>query len=392
MLERMLIPRIENRILVGVVSFVGIMVLLGWAAINEGGRMAALEQTYHARAIEQGAGLFANNCSSCHGVDGRGLAGRAPGLNNPQFFDHNFFTESTAEIGGLEAEKTGLTTEMNAEGTTDARKAEITARIAEIDARVAELNTQISTDVQVAIDKGYDPARPSRLENLGWGGTHESFVLTTLIHGRPVSANYWPQPMAAWSQTAGGPLRMDQLEDLVAYIENWDKGDDWTLEDLFAVNQFAIEPADPGPLLEQINLLQQSGGILPEPLGADVTAITAQLAEVTGDPARGDLLYHGTANATLGGVLGCQGCHLQATNGTGPMTDGTWTRVVEQRLQEAQYAGYTPEQYLVESIVVPQAYIVPGFQNLMPQNFGERLTIQDLADIIAYLETMNQPQ
>jgi mono/diheme cytochrome c family protein len=410
MLERMLIPTIENRILVGIVSFVGIMVLLGWAAINEGGRMAALEETYHARAIEQGAILFASNCSSCHGNDGRGLAGRAPGLNNPQFFGHDFFPEVSAEVGGLEAEKTGLTseksllnTELTAEGTTEARIAEINARIPEIDARIAEIDTQIAelnvtrtTGVQAAVDRGYDPARPSRVENLGWSGTHESFVLTTLIHGRPVSVNYWPQPMAAWAQTAGGPLRNDQLEDLVAYIENWDKGDAWSLDDLFAVNQYAIEPADPAPLLEQIQLLQQSGGILPEPVGVDVAAITAQLAEVTGDPARGDALYHGTTTATLGGVLGCQGCQLQEGAGTGPQTVGTWTRVTDERLTLPQYAGFTPEQYLVESIVAPGAYIVPtgcaggGCSNVMVANFGERLTIQDLADIIAYLETMNQ--
>lgn len=380
MLERMLIPKIENRILVGVVSFVGIMVLLGWAAINEGGRMAALEQTYHARSVEQGAALFANNCSTCHGVDGRGQAGRAPGLNNPQFFGHDFFAEGTAEIVGLEAEKTALTTELNAEGTTDARKAEITARVTEIDARVSELATQQETQVQSAIDKGYDPTRPSRLENLGWGGTHDSFVLTTLIHGRPVSSNYWPQPMAAWSQTAGGPLRMDQLEDLVAYIENWDKGDNWTLEDLFAVNQFAIEPVDPSQVV---------ASNAPPGVGTDVATVLTAVAGVTGDAARGEALYHGTERATRGGVLGCQGCHQQSANATGPMTDGTFTRVETERLAEPQFAGYTPEQYLVESILMPQAYIVPGFQNLMPQNFGDRLTDQDLADILAYLETMS---
>jgi len=44
MFERMLVGKIENRITVGLISFVLTMVFLGWAAINEGGRMAAFTQ------------------------------------------------------------------------------------------------------------------------------------------------------------------------------------------------------------------------------------------------------------------------------------------------------------------------------------------------------------
>ena len=73
------------------------------------------------------------------------------------------------------------------------------------------------------------------------------------------------------------------------------------------------------------------------------------------------------------------------------MTDGTFTRVTNERLKEAQFAGFTPEEYLIDSIVKPADYLVPGFQSLMVQNLGtEVLNAQDLADIIAYLKTMNQ--
>lgn len=394
MFERMLVGKIENRITVGLISFVLIMVFLGWAAINEGGRMQAFEQMQEARAIEQGAMLFAANCTTCHGLDGRGLAGKAPALNSPMMFGHDFFPDVTKQITDLNNEVKTLTEERNATDTTDARKTEIDTRITEINSTIGDLNAKRSADLQAAVDKGYNPNGSSynRLLEVGWTGTLESFLLTTLIHGRPVSTTYWPQSMPAWSQTAGGPLRMDQLEDIVAYIENWDKGDNWTLDDLYAVNQFPILPEDPAPYLAQIKQLQASGGILPEPVGTDVIAISEQIAQLTGDPERGNQLYHGQAKTTLTEqALPCTGCHMQAANGVGPMTDGTYTRASNERLQEAQFAGYTPEQYLIDSIVRPADYIVPGFQNVMPANFGtELLDAQDLADIMAYLQTMNQ--
>ncbi|MEZ4670227.1 MAG: c-type cytochrome [Anaerolineae bacterium] len=389
MFERMLVGGIENRITLGLISFLLTMVFLGWAAINEGGRMQAFQVMEEARSIEQGAMTFAANCTGCHGLDGRGSA-RAPGLNNPQFFDHDFFPEITKQVSDMSTEKTQLTAEQTAEGTTDTRKAEITARISEIDTTIAALNADRASKVEAAVAKGYDPARFSRLANLSWVGTHESFIQTTLIHGRPVSSHYWPQPMAAWSQIAGGPLRMDQIEDLVAYIENFDKGENWQLDDLFAVNQFAIEPVDGAPLEAQIELLQQSGGVLPTPVGTDVATVIADLANVTGDATRGSDLYHNVngAKSGLGNVLPCASCHIQSANGTGPMSDGTFTRVENERLKEPQFANYTAEQYLVESILLPNAYTVPGYTGVMPPNFGEQLTIQDLADILAYLETL----
>jgi mono/diheme cytochrome c family protein len=383
MFERMLIGSIENRITVGILAFVGMMILLGWAAINEGGRMAAFQQMEEARSIELGAYTYASNCSTCHGPDGRGGAGRAPALNNPQFFGHDFFPEITAEITSLRQEKTRLNLERGESQTTDARKAEIDTRITEIDAQIEALNIQRTSGVQAAVERGYNPDRFDRLSNVGWVGTREAFVITTLVHGRPASVSYWPQGgMVAWAQTAGGPLRMDQIEDLTAYILNWDKGDAWTVEDLFAVNQFAIEPIDPtGIVLADV----------PDAVGTDVAQVVADLAMVQGDPARGDRLYHGTANPERGGgVLGCSGCHLAEANGTGPMTAGTFTRASGERLQDPALAGYTPDQYIVESILMPGNYIVPNFTNVMLANFGDRLTLQDLADLVAYLETQNQ--
>lgn len=412
MFERMLIGRMENRVLVGVLAFVVTMILLGWAAINEGGRMVAFAESEHARTIEQGASLYVNNCTTCHGIDGRGLVGLAPGLNNPQFFGHDFFAEITKEVTALNKENTDLTkeqTELTAEQTelteelakpetTDERKAEIntrlgeistrlpeiSARLPEISARITELTTPRDTQIQAALDKGYDPARFDRLDsigstsNIGWSGTRESFILTTLIHGRPVSGAYWPRPMPTWGQIGGGPLRMDQLESLVNYIMNWDKGDGWTLDDLFAVNQFAVEPG------------AEDKSKVEDAVGTDVAAVLGQLATVTGDPERGDKLFHGLEKTAAGAgrALPCAGCHLQGSDGTGPMAGGIATRVQDVRLADPALVGFTLEQYLVDSILNPSDYIAPSFSDLMPKQFGERLQLQDLADIVAYLKTL----
>jgi len=363
MLQRLLIEKMEHRIIVGILSFLGIMVLVGWIAINENGRMQAFQAQYHARSIERGAALFNTNCASCHGNDGRGLLGIAPALNSPYLFGHSFLADIDRRIDAL-------TRERNAAGTTDERKAEIDALIADLN---SERNSRIA-QMQPAINAGYDPERPSRLANLGWSGTLHSYIYTTLVHGRPVSGLYWPQGMAAWSQTAGGPLRGDQLEDLTNYILNWDKGDRWTIDDLNAVIQHPINPVNPATVVMASV----------EAVGTNVAEIEAELVNYTGDPVNGQALYNGAAFA-------CMGCHMNAA--VAPLTQNTYPNLLNgTRLSDPALAGYTPDRYLIESIVAPNAYIVPGYPaGVMPQNFGDRLSYQDLADILAYIKSYDDP-
>lgn len=368
----------ESRILVGTVAFLATLVLVGWLAINEGGRMAAFDRQFTARSIERGATLFISQCSACHGTDGRGSA-RAPALNSPLLFGHDYMAE-------IHSERNALTAERGLEGTTDARKTEIDARLAELEQEEATA----SSAIQGAIDKGYNPDRFNRLTNVGWSGSLHNFIYTTLIGGRPTSTAYWPEPMPAWSQTAGASLRNDQLQDIVAYILNFDKGDNWTVEDLLAVNQFPKEPVDPAQvaiLQDQIEQLQQSGGVLVPMVGSTtpVADIITGLEDVTGDPVHGEQLYSGQTTQ----ALPCASCHVAAGGVTAPPLAGTFTRVQEEITTAPELAGYTPQQYLAESIIHPAAYVVPPYANVMPQNFGDLLTYQDLADLIAYLETQD---
>lgn len=408
-LQRLLIERIENRVLVGITMFLASMVLVGWVAINETGRMEAFKQQHLARSIEKGAELYTNNCSECHGPNGLGGA-RAPGLNSPHLFGVNFFASIDGEVAALQAtraqiERIQTTLAGDTSGLTSTEVARLQDELAafveqfgedavagvdqQIAAKQAERDSLL-TQMQAAVDKGYDPANPTRLGQVGWSGTLDAFILTTLVAGRPTSTSYWPQPMPAWSQAAGGPLRQDQLEDLTNYILNWGTNRSWTLEDLLAVEQYPKIPvedlglaADFEPVAADVINIQSAD--VPA-RRADIDAawerIVQDLGTVTGDPNNGQSLYNG--------ALACSACHANVS--VAPPTEGTWTRANDTRLQDPALAGYTVEHYLVESIIVPNAYIAPGYPaNAMPQNFGERLDIQQLADLLAYLQSHDEP-
>src|SRR5215470_12719913 len=81
-----LVPNFQQRVLLGTATFVGTLLLVGWVAINEPARMDVFTEQYHGRSIENGAILFLNNCSTCHGADAKGQTGVAPALDNPMLF------------------------------------------------------------------------------------------------------------------------------------------------------------------------------------------------------------------------------------------------------------------------------------------------------------------
>jgi cytochrome c2 len=115
--------------------------------------------------------------------------------------------------------------------------------------------------------------------------------------------------------------------------------------------------------------------VVSDPVGTD---LNVELPE--GDPARGDLLFHGKVN----GQFPCSACHSLQPGQTlvGPSLGEIATTAA------TRIDGYSAEQYIHESIVSPNAYTVEGFsQNIMPVTFGEQMSKQDLADLIAFLMT-----
>jgi len=195
-----------------------------------------------------------------------------------------------------------------------------------------------------------------RTVDVGWSGTLEDYIVATASSGRLASTRPDMYPgggtpaMPAFSDHFGGPLREDQIRNIAAFIMNWEE----------TAQVVEVPPTPSGPVV-----------------GTD---ITKELPE--GDAANGEQL------ATS---LGCTACHVAAPTGPAwPPKDGEpgiGTRA-QTRPQQPDYTGNAEDahQYLYEAIVAPDVYIVPGFQpGIMPKTYGNQLTDQDLADMIAYL-------
>ncbi|MDX1614727.1 MAG: cytochrome c [Candidatus Promineifilaceae bacterium] len=77
----------------------------------------------------------------------------------------------------------------------------------------------------------------------------------------------------------------------------------------------------------------------------------------------------------------CTSCHsLKAdVRVIGPSLAGVSERAA------TRTAGLSAEAYIRQSIVDPDAYVVDGFNDLMPKNFGNRFDEKELAALTAYL-------
>ena len=89
----------------------------------------------------------------------------------------------------------------------------------------------------------------------------------------------------------------------------------------------------------------------------------------------------------------CIHCHVDAI-ATRFESDGDMPNITERgevRMADPAYNGNatTNEEYILESILIPEIYIVPDTPSgaEMPTSFDELLTKQDLADLLVWLST-----
>jgi cytochrome c oxidase subunit 2 len=122
----------------------------------------------------------------------------------------------------------------------------------------------------------------------------------------------------------------------------------------------ALEPAEFEMWLEEE---ERKAGEM-KPMGTDMES---EMPE--GDATRGEQLFTD---------LSCANCH-GAQSGAGPS-------LPQIREDMHDHEGYTAEEYLRESILKPCAYETESYNcSMMPSNFGEKLDMQGLADIIEYI-------
>ena len=108
-----------------------------------------------------------------------------------------------------------------------------------------------------------------------------------------------------------------------------------------------------------------------------VGAETVRLAALDTPEARGEQLYL---------TQGCQACHsLDGTVVVGP----SWENIfgTQERLDDGDTVT-VDEEYIRNSILNPGDQVVDGFQNVMPSNFSEILSEQDVDDVIAFIRSL----
>ncbi|MEM7031596.1 MAG: c-type cytochrome [Chloroflexota bacterium] len=177
-----------------------------------------------------------------------------------------------------------------------------------------------------------------RLKELGYAGTLSSFVELTVAGGRPVSSDpgAYSEVMPTWGNQYGGPLRPDQVRDVTAFVLNWENEVDrpW---DTAAMD--AAEPID-DPFVRGMNLFNSSG---------------------------------------------CSACHVAGSYANGQVGPDVTNLYAEQG-----------EEYVRESIWDPNAVISPNCPtgpcsaNVMPQNFSELLTEEQLDDLVAFIQGLSE--
>ncbi|MEM8858713.1 MAG: cytochrome c [Chloroflexota bacterium] len=187
-----------------------------------------------------------------------------------------------------------------------------------------------------------------RLRDEGWQGSTEDYILSITMIGR--SEKGMPPFGMAYRYDQFTALTDQQIQDVTTFVLEYET---W----------FSCTPA-----LRKISFseLFPTVNSLPE-----------------GDPTAGKELYEIT--------LGCAACHgdpkVSGSNAVGPWS-GKFKNL-DDRIE-----GYTAADYVYQSIVLPNAYISPdcptgpcsGPPSGMPWNYAERMTAQELADVMAYLE------
>jgi mono/diheme cytochrome c family protein len=120
---------------------------------------------------------------------------------------------------------------------------------------------------------------------------------------------------------------------------------------------------------------------------SDADAIKAALA--AGDPVNGQKVFT-TAHNTANGTWACAQCHSVTADQARIIGPGLYNL---QAVAGTYVPGENVVEYIHNSIVNPNAFIAPGDPpfppNLMPQNWGDVLTPQELNDVIAYLLTLH---
>jgi mono/diheme cytochrome c family protein len=182
-----------------------------------------------------------------------------------------------------------------------------------------------------------------RMAETGWQDTLEAYIIASSSHGRlmatrPMYAgNETTAVMSPWLDRYGGPLREDQIRDIAAFIMNW-------------------EPTALGKV-ELIELVVPKTNL--------------------GDPktvSRGKKVF----------LAHCARCHLIA-NVSQPQKEGPELTHIG-TLASSRKPDLLAEDYLRESFLIPNAFVVEGFDaDKIGYHCGGLLSSKQLDEVVAFL-------
>ena len=99
----------------------------------------------------------------------------------------------------------------------------------------------------------------------------------------------------------------------------------------------------------------------------------------TGDAAQGQVIFAQGVN----GSPPCATCHQTSAGGggfsVGPNLHGLRDRAAN------RVEGFSAGDYIVDSILHPAHFVVPGYQDVMFPQYSTYFSEQDVADVVAYL-------
>ncbi len=125
---------------------------------------------------------------------------------------------------------------------------------------------------------------------------------------------------------------------------------------------------------------------LPVTLPTAVPAVEVPVSRaaiiIPGDPEAGRLLFN-TVQPAAG--MACATCHRANSE---DRLIGPGLLNLESRAAQ-RVPGLTAREYIHTSIVQPNAYIVDGYSDIMPKNWGKVFTPEQMDDLIAYLMSLH---
>lgn len=119
----------------------------------------------------------------------------------------------------------------------------------------------------------------------------------------------------------------------------------------------------------------------PDTSGPSLDAEQTDPAEPSGDAQRGRAIFE-SGGEKYTEQFYCSRCHsLDGADGYGPTMQGIAALAAE------RVPGISPEEYIHQSILEPDAFIVPGYRENMGLIHSRLLSQQEVEDLVAFLLT-----